>query len=170
MSVRLLAGNEGELFRQIRLEALRREPEAFASSAAEWECLSRQEWQLRLEAGPVAVALRDGEPIGLMGLLPERRQRTRHRATLVMVYVRREERGRGLADRMLSKLIAAAPSLGVRQLELHVSGENGAAIGFYRRAGFAEVGRLPAAFVHDGRFIAELVMVRQLDGLSGSRG
>ncbi|HVL21500.1 MAG TPA: GNAT family N-acetyltransferase [Amaricoccus sp.] len=169
-TVRLLGHDETDLFRRIRLEGLRREPAAFASSGADWEQLHDDEWRRRLTVGPVVAALRSGEPVGLMGLLPERGRRTAHRATLVMVYVRREERGAGLADRMLATLLAAAATIGLRQIELHVSAENPAALGFYRRAGFAEAGRLPAGFVHEGREVEEILMVRRLAAVNAPRG
>lgn len=160
-TVRLLGPDEVAPFRRIRLEALRREPAAFASSAEDWEALTPDEWRGRLAAGPVAVAFRDDEPVGLMGLLPRQGRRMAHRGTLVMVYIRREERGAGLASRLLATLTAAGETLGIRQIELHASAENPAALGFYRREGFQEAGRLPASFVHAGREIEEVLMVRR---------
>lgn len=43
-----------------------------------------------------------------------------------------------------------------------VSAENPAAIRFYLREGFSEVGRIPAGFLHDGREIDDVMMVRRL--------
>lgn len=162
--VRLLGDHEVDVFRRIRLEALRREPAAFASSASDWEALAPEDWRQRIAAGPVVAAFRDDDPVGLMGLLPERASRMAHRATLVMVYLRREERGAGLAGRLLVCLLTEASARGIRQVELHVSAENGPALAFYRRSGFSEVGRLPAAFIHDGREVEEALMLRRLDG------
>lgn len=159
-AVRLLRDDEVERFRRIRLEALAREPAAFASALADWQSQDLDAWRARLAAGPVAVALSGDEPVGLMGLLRERGSRMAHRATLVMVYVRPEARGSGLAAAMLACLEDAARAAGIRQVELHVSVENPGAVAFYRRSGFREVGRLPAAFVHDGRAIDEFLMVR----------
>lgn len=161
LAVRLLLAGEIETFRRIRLEALHREPASFASSAADWEAAPPGDWRRRLAIGPVAVAFRDEEPVGLMGLIPEGGRRMAHRGTLIMVYVRREERGAGLASRLLATVAAAGEALGIRQIELHTSVENPTALGFYRREGFVEIGRMPAAFIHDGREIGEVVMVRQ---------
>jgi RimJ/RimL family protein N-acetyltransferase len=49
-------------------------------------------------------------------------------------------------------------------LELAVSAENPAAIRFYLREGFSEVGRIPGGFLHDGREIDDVMMVRRLLG------
>jgi len=86
-----------DVFRRIRLEALREEPAAFASSAEDWERLSEAEWRRRLADTPVFVAFVDDAPVGVMGLMRERAAKTAHRATLVMVYVRKDLRRLGLA-------------------------------------------------------------------------
>jgi ribosomal protein S18 acetylase RimI-like enzyme len=36
------------------------------------------------------------------------------------------------------------------------------AISFYRREGFGETGRIPAGFIHEGREIDDVLMVRRL--------
>jgi RimJ/RimL family protein N-acetyltransferase len=79
-----------------------------------------------------------------------------------MVYLRDSERGGGYAVGMLNLLLDHARALGIRQVELAVSAENLAAIRFYQREGFHEIGRIPAGFVHEGREIDEIVMARSL--------
>lgn len=161
-TVRLLTANDVEAFRRIRLEALRLEPASFASSLADWEGLGPAEWQARMTGGPIVAAFRGEEPVGLMGLLLQRGSRMAHRATLVMVYLREDARGTGLAARMLGRLLAAAQDLRVRQVELHASVENAAALGFYRKMSFVEAGRISAGFIHEGRELEEILMVRRL--------
>lgn len=85
-----------------------------------------------------------------------------HRATIVMVYLRDSERGRGHAVAMLDLLLDHARALGIRQVELAVSAENPAAMRFYQREGFHEIGCIPAALLHEGREIDEIVMARRL--------
>ncbi|RWM24198.1 MAG: GNAT family N-acetyltransferase [Mesorhizobium sp.] len=162
MTLKLLDPDDFETFKRIRLEALRAAPEAFASSAAEWENLPDEEWRQRLTNTPVVVSFRDGEPVGIMGLMRQRASKMAHRATIIMVYLRDSERGGGNAVGMLNLLLDHARALGIRQVELAVSAENLAAIRFYQREGFHEIGRIPAGFVHEGREIDEIVMARRL--------
>lgn len=162
--VRMLTVDDVEAFRRIRLEALRLEPASFASSHDDWERLDLAEWQARMTGGPIAAAFCGDEPVGLMGLLLQRGSRMAHRATLVMVYLREDARGTGLAARMLDRLLAVAQERGVRQVELHASAENQAAVAFYRKKGFVEAGRIPAGFIHEGREVEEILMVRRLAG------
>lgn len=162
MTLKLLDADDFEIFKRIRLEALRAAPEAFASSAAEWEQLADEEWRRRLTNNLVVVSFRRGEPVGIMGLMRQPASKMAHRATIVMVYLRGSERGGGHAVKMLNLLLDHARALGIRQVELAVSAENPAAIRFYQREGFHEIGCIPAGFLHEGREIDEIMMARRL--------
>jgi GNAT superfamily N-acetyltransferase len=161
-TIRLLGPEDVESFRRIRLEALRAEPDSFASSAEDWEKLSDDEWRRRMTDSSVFVAFRDGGPVGIMGLLRQRTSKMAHRATLVMVYVRAQLRGSGLAASLLETVTAHARSQGIRQLELSVSAENPKALGFYGREGFVPVGRIPGGCIRNGREVDDLIMVRRI--------
>lgn len=160
--IRLLTAADVDAFRRLRLEALRAEPASYASSAADWEALADEEWRRRVTGNSVFAAFEDGEPIGLMGLIRQSASKIAHRATIVMVYVRADRRGRGVAKGLLYALTDHARTMGIRQLELAVSVENPAAIRFYEREGFAGIGRIRGGFLHEGREIDEIVMARRI--------
>lgn len=160
--IRLLGSADVDAFRRIRLEALREEPASFASSIEEWEALDVAEWRQRLEANAIFVAFHGSEPIGIMGLMRQRAGKMAHRATIIMVYVRNEHRGAGIASRLLNGLTRHAGKMGIRQLELAVTGDNIPALRFYKREGFAEVGCFPGGYLHDEREIDEILMTRRV--------
>nr|WP_153458382.1 GNAT family N-acetyltransferase [Sinorhizobium fredii] len=162
VSIRLLGPNDVETFRRIRLEALRTEPDSFASSAEDWEKLPEDEWRRRVTDNPVFVAFHADEPVGIMGLLRQRASKMVHRATVVMVYVHRGLRGGGVARLLLSAVADYARSEGIRQLELSVSAENVGAIAFYRRERFEAVGRIPGGCIRNGREVDDIIMVRRI--------
>ena len=137
-------------------------PEAFASSLADWESLPDEEWRQRRTNNPVVVSFSGDEPVGIMGLMRQQASKMAHRATIIMVYLRDTERGDGRAVAMLDLLLEHALALGIRQVELAVSAENPAAMRFYQREGFQEIGCIPAGFLHEGREIDEIVMARRL--------
>lgn len=158
ISVRRLGPDDVDLFRELRLEAIRTEPDAYASTIADWEVLDRAEWTRRL-ANPVVAAFRDDTPVGMMGLVRQPASKMAHRATLVMAYVRPEDRRRSVARLLLAGVIAEAQAMGVTQVELAVSADNEAARRFYRSAGFTHVGRIPCGFRQgSGRLSDELLM------------
>ncbi|WP_438751446.1 GNAT family N-acetyltransferase [Pararhizobium sp. O133] len=162
--IRHLGPQDLAIFRSIRMEALRREPTAFASSAEDWGLLPDDEWMRRLITNHVFASFEGDEPVGIMGLARQSATKMAHRATLIMVYVRRDQRGRGHAKGLLDALVGHAREFGIAQLELALSAENPVALRFYRREGFAEVGRIPAGMRHEGREIDEILMARRIDG------
>ncbi|MBX5158022.1 GNAT family N-acetyltransferase [Rhizobium sp. NZLR10] len=161
VTIRLIQADEVEAFRRIRLEALRAEPSSFASRYEDWEILPDEEWRNRLNE-PVFIAFQDNEPVGIMGLLRQRSSKMVHRATIVMVYIRAHLRGTGLAGKLLEAVSDHARDFGIRQLELFVSAENPAAIRFYQRQGFSEIGRIPGGVLEEGREIDDVIMARRL--------
>lgn len=163
VSIRRIAPAEIDVFRRIRLEALRCEPASFASRFEDWATLPNEEWRQRLN-DPVFVAFSKSEPIGIMKLVRFRPHKMAHRATLVSVYVRKSERGTGIAAGLLSVVSDHARYLGILQLELAVNAENSAALCFYQRHGFVEFGRIPAGVLDGDREIDDVIMVRRLNG------
>ena len=162
-TIRLLTPEDALAFKQIRMEALRCEPAAYASTLAEWESLSLDEWGSRLVETPVFGAFQDDEPVAIMGLMRQKPSKTMHRATIIMVYVRSNLRGTDLAGRLLAAVMKYAGDHGIRQLELAVSAENPAAYRFYRREGFVEIGRIPGGFLHEGEEVDEIMMARRTE-------
>lgn len=161
ITIRRVDAAEVEAFRSIRLEALRAEPMFLASSYEYWATLSTEEWKARLR-DPVFVAFQGDEPVGLTGLFRQRAGKMAHRAVIIMVYVRKSLRGTGLAGDLLKAAADHARDIGIRLLELAVSAENPAAIRFYERQGFIEVGRIPGGFLYEGREIDDVMMVRRI--------
>lgn len=129
--IRFLSPEEVHVFRTIRLEALQMEPEAFASTYDGWAALTDEEWRRRLVRCSVICAF-DGEvAVGIMGLLPDDPE-----LELVMVYLRVGLRGKGLAERMLNRLVDLARSRGAQRLVLRAASGNAPAIRFYQKVGF----------------------------------
>lgn len=76
--------------------------------------------------------------------------------------MRKGERGTGIAASLLHDVTEHARDHGVLQLELAVNAENSAAMRFYQRHGFVEVGRIPNGFLGHDVESDELIMVLRL--------
>ncbi|MBN9023403.1 MAG: GNAT family N-acetyltransferase [Rhizobiales bacterium] len=161
--VRRLGPSDVDIFRSLRLEALAAELLAYASTVADWERLAVDEWRRRLE-NPVVAVFRDGEAVAMMGLVRQSSSRMAHRATLVMAYVRKSKRGQGYAGMLLGAVEGEARAIGVEQLELAASADNAAAVVFYRRMGFTEMGRVPGGFRRPDGDADEILMVKRIGG------
>ena len=160
--IRKVSLQDLDAFRQIRLEALQRAPHSFASTYDEWSAFEDVEWRKRMDIA-IFVAFAQGVPVGLMGLKRSQPAKMRHRATLVMVYVRQSLRGSGLASALLQAVEAYARTEDISQIELVLREDNEPARRFYRKRGFAEVGFIPDGFrEYDNRF-HEILMTRSLE-------
>ena len=161
--IRRLSADELELYRAIRLEALRSEPSSFATTIEDWLRLSPEGWRAKM-ASAVFVAFEGNEPVGMMGLSRLTPSRMKHRARLVGVYLRKSLRGSGIAADLLDAVCDHAKSIGIQQLELAVSVKAAPALRFYERHSFEAVGRIPNALRDEGEILDELIMIRRLNG------
>ncbi|MDO5898198.1 GNAT family N-acetyltransferase [Agrobacterium sp. Azo12] len=114
-------------------------------------------------ASGLEIAFAQDVPAGLMGLKRSQPAMMRHRATLVMVYVRQSLRGSGLASALLQAVEAYARTEDISQIELVLREDNEPARRFYRKRGFAEVGFIPDGFRENDNRFHEILMTRSLE-------
>lgn len=160
--IRRISTAEMNVFRQIRLEALRCEPEVFASVYTDWLKFSDAEWNARMNI-PIFVAFVEDKPVGLMALKRLTPPKMMHRATLMMVYINRRFRGSGLAAMLLDAVVSFAENNGITQIELGVRADNASAIRFYLSSGFIRVGDVLHGYADARGIFDEMLMIRQLN-------
>ena len=68
----------------------------------------------------------------------------------------------GIGTEMLKALIAQAEKMGLKMLNLSAFSTNKRAIHVYEKAGFKETGRRPKFFYKDGRYIDDIIMVKEI--------
>jgi ribosomal protein S18 acetylase RimI-like enzyme len=136
-------GKSADLFRKIRLAALKTDPRAFSSTYEREAQFTEDEWRQRASLdGRDKVGFfvtKAGEPCGLVACF--RSEADRSRASVISMWVAPEERRCGLASMLLEAVRAWAESQGIAMLHLFVTSENRAAMALYRQAGFKETGR-----------------------------
>lgn len=100
------------------------------------------------------------ELVGVCGLSRTPRARLAHRAA-VDASVRRAYWNRGIATKLMTRLLALGEAAGVTVFALEVLEDNAPAIHLYEKLGFHTVGRMERFFrMPDGRYRAALVMER----------
>jgi ribosomal protein S18 acetylase RimI-like enzyme len=162
MIVRRLGARDLDVFRDLRLRSLRRDPDNYASDYEDWINYPDARWLAYLDE-PVFAAFVEGAAVGLIGLIPQTRARMAHRTGLAMVWVDEDRRGEGVADALLTACLDMARGLGCLQVELSVNAENARAVRFYERHGFRCYGRLPRGFRTPTGFVDDIEMVLLLD-------
>jgi RimJ/RimL family protein N-acetyltransferase len=159
--IRLLTPDDAALYRDIRLEGLRRDPDAFSSTFEHESAMPLVWFAERIVDGNVLGAFIRGELVGVAGCWPQEGEKESHKATLWGMYVRASARGAGLGRRLIEAVVKHV-SGEIEQLQLGVAAGNAAAHRLYMKAGFSEYGREMKALKDRGRYIDEILMVRFL--------
>ena len=159
--IRLLTRADALAYRDIRLDGLRQNPEAFASTFEDERDLPLDWFKERITQSQIFGAILVQGLVGVVGLRPHADAKQRHKAMIWGMYVRREARQYGIGERLVDAAVAYA-SGHVEQLQLAVVTENEAARRLYVKAGFIEYGHQINALKHGGRYYDDILMVKFL--------
>ena len=148
--IRVLTPADAKAYRALRLEALRLEPAAFASSAEEFENepleLVAQRFQAEAWGAFTLGAFRHESLVGIVTFFPETRLKVDHKANLFGMYVTPAEQGKGIARMLLQAFIKRAKSYPkIKQVKLSVMTTQQAAKQLYLSLGFEVYGLEPNA-------------------------
>lgn len=160
--IRLLTGTDASAYRDIRLEGLRENPEAFASTFEDERDRPLEWFAQRIAQSQIFGAILAQGLVGVVGLRPHADAKQRHKAMIWGMYVRREARQYGIGERLVDAVVTHACDY-VEQLQLAVVTENEAARRLYAKAGFVEYGHQVNALKHGGRYYDDILMVKFLE-------
>ena len=149
------------LYQDIRLEALKANPEAFGSSY-ETEAAQPLSWfSERLAGSSVFGAFRAARLVGIAGLAIQQGQKKAHKGLIWGMYVRGDARGAGIGRRLMEAVIELARQR-VELVQLTVVRDNKEAKRLYASFGFQEYGVEWHSLKHDGRYYDEILMAKDL--------
>jgi RimJ/RimL family protein N-acetyltransferase len=160
--IRRLETPDAAVYRDIRLEALQRNPEAFGSTF-EFEDAQLLSWfEAALGRAAIFGGFVDGRLAGMAGFAAQESAKRAHKALLWGMYVRAGGRNAGLGKRLVAAVLDHARGR-VEMVQLTVVSENEAARRLYRAMGFVEYGYEKRALKQDGRYYDDVLMVNFLD-------
>ena len=166
LQIRRLEASDAALYRDIRLEALQRNPEAFGSTFERENAQPLSWFEAVVGRADIFGAFLDGVLVGVAGFAAPEGSKQAHKGLLWGMYVRTAARNLALGKRLVAAVLDHADGR-VEMVQLTVVSENGAARRLYDAMGFVEYGYEKRALKHDGRYYDEVLMVKFLDeGLS----
>lgn len=163
MEIRQLNRIDAEEYLSIRLEALQNSPYAFASSYEEEKNQTAEKYKNRFET-PINTftfgSFEESQLVGVVTLVKEQLLKLSHRANIVAMYIKPENRGNGIGKALISKVIEKAYNLeGIEQIYLSVATTNVPAKKLYTSSGFEVFGKEKRALKFDNTYYDEEHMV-----------
>jgi RimJ/RimL family protein N-acetyltransferase len=160
--IRRLETPDAALYRDIRLEALQRNPEAFGSTFERENAQPLSWFDASIGRAAIFGAFLDGRLAGMAGYAAQEGSKQAHKARLWGMYVRAEARNAGVGKRLVTAVLGHARGR-VEMVQLTVVSENEAARRLYSALDFVEYGYEKRALKQDGRYYDEVLMVNFLD-------
>jgi|SRR6185369_2891630 len=155
-----------QMVRDLRLEALQGDPQAFGSSYEREAARSEEEWLAKYSRATgenpsdlFAIAVENEKAVGMAGAY----RKEDGTYTIVSVYISPDFRGKGLSSRILEGIlrqIDARPD--ARVLELKVNTEQESAVRLYKRFGFEITETLKDQEMGDGEKHDEYLMRKEI--------
>ncbi|MGF1676711.1 MAG: GNAT family N-acetyltransferase [Rivularia sp. (in: cyanobacteria)] len=162
LQIRFLNPQDVIAYRELRLQALRESPTAFASSFEQEACLTVADFAKRLSAhdnlnsGIFGAFDESDRLIGMLGFSRENRPKRAHVGNLWSIYVLPQFRRRGVGAVLVDLALSHAGRLdGLRQVILGVTANNVAASSLYKSQGFEGFGLEYDALFVDGIYFDE---------------
>ncbi|GAA0303600.1 RimJ/RimL family protein N-acetyltransferase [Gracilibacillus halotolerans] len=163
MKIRKLISADADEYFSLRLEALQDSPTAFATTYEEEKNQSAEKYKLSFNNSTQATtigAFKDSQLVGVVTLVKEQHMKLSHRVNLVAMYVKPEERGRGLGKELILTAIEYAKNLGgIEQIYLSVLATNVFAKKLYVSCGFEIFGNDKRALKFNNTYYDEELMV-----------
>ena len=167
MKIRILNEADAQLYQEVRLSALKINPEAFGSTYEREVKFSLESVAERLESTKDKFVLgafnNNGCLVGIVTFMRENSLKTSHKGNLFGMYVTPEGRGKGLGKSLMIELIGKAKNCdGLEQINLTVVSENSSAKKLYKSLGFETYGVERNALKFNGQYFDEDLMTKAL--------
>ena len=161
IQIRKLSPDKWKEYRNLRLEALKKDPSSFGSSYDKEKKLSPSEWKRKIENA--LFALSGDKPIGMIKFLFSKEQETKHVAKIYGLYVNKEYRNQGVGRKLLKSTIAEIKKNNrIIKIVLNVNPQQKKAASLYEKEGFEKIGKLKKDIFVNGKFYDSLVMEKYL--------
>ncbi|MEF3307785.1 GNAT family N-acetyltransferase [Paenibacillus sp. GYB004] len=168
MNIRLLNDSDAQVYREVRLRALKNDPDAFGSTYEQEETKPLEQIieRIRHTKDQFTLGCFDDSNtlVGIVNFSRENRLKTAHKGNIYGMYVEPQFRGRGVGKALLLALIERAKKEceGLEQIHLTVVSTNKSAKRLYVSLGFEVYGIEPRALKFNEQYYDEDLMILRL--------
>lgn len=165
MEIYKLTAIDWEIYKKLRLEALRESPQAFGDSFLESAILGDSHWKEEFENQKsfIMVARDGGEPFAMAAAYQEDGEKMKHIAYVWGVYVKKTHRQKGIGQKLMEALLDEISAIGeIEKVDLNVNTSQLGAVHLYEKLGFKIAGTLHKELKIDGKYYDEHVMEKFL--------
>ncbi|MED1201623.1 GNAT family N-acetyltransferase [Heyndrickxia acidicola] len=171
MNIRILNESDAILYQELRLRALKINPEAFGSTYEREASFTPEAVKDRIKPSEdkfVLGAFEEGKRlIGMAVFVRERSLKTAHKGNVYGMFIAPEARSKGVGKLLLIELIRMAKKCpGLEQINLTVVSINETAKKLYKSVGFQVYGLERNALKFNGQYFDEDLMVLNIDCFS----
>ena len=153
-----------KLYKELWLDALTSDPQAFAYSLEKVSNRTREDWKEDMERSfqsntGMYIAKTNDKYIGMMGYYPK----GENNVNIFGVYVKRKFRGQGVSDKIMESILnSLSDNDEIKSASLTVNDEQTEAIDFYKRFGFEIVGETKNVKMGNGKPYNMLSMKKEI--------
>jgi ribosomal protein S18 acetylase RimI-like enzyme len=170
MNIRILQVSDAAPYQEVRLHALKTNPDAFGSTYEREAAFTLETVEERIKPSPDKFVLgaftKEGAIMGITTFVRDVGPKTSHKGHIFGMYVKPEGRGQGIGRSLMLELIRRAGECdGLEQLLLTVVSGNDAARKLYLSLGFRSYGIEPKALKNGEGYLDEDLMILNLSGL-----
>jgi len=147
-------------YKSLRLFALKNENFAFLSKYEDELKLKPKDWKKRIFSG--IFAQENEKLIGTVACVFSKKEKTKHVAELVALYVLPDYRKKGVAKKLLNYFVQGCKENNIKKIKLDVISKNIPAKKFYLKNGFKIVGIFKKEFFVNGKYLDCIAMEKQI--------
>lgn len=164
MLIRRLNVDDIHHYKKIRLRLLKLAPTNFGSSYEEESNFEDEMWIKRLNNKNATTlgAFIDNEIKGIVVVMENPRKKMKHKASIHSMFVEPDQRGKGIAKKLLLEAFAYLKSRNVLRVNLSVVSTNTSAKKLYESLGFEVYGEEEDAILLDNTFHHLILMTKVL--------
>lgn len=162
MKINRLTADDFLIYKQIRLESLLQDHNAFGSTY-EYDSIQADDyWKNALNSYHIFAIFDGDKVIGCAGLDIDSMERFKHNSKLWGVYISKAYRGKGMASILIDAIIKYAREKNILQIYLSCMQANADAVEFYKRIGFEICGIMPKAVKIGDQYFDDCLMFKEI--------